>query len=92
MAPTHTHSLHTPTHLFDLSQLLSAPAHIVIAHFVEGFLLVLSLDGFPLAVDHSVRGHNAMGAGVSLHNLGGDSYFRRLEWEGQSQLGGWGQF
>ena len=32
-------------------------------------LLVLPPDGLALAVDHGVRGHDAVGGGVSLHNL-----------------------
>ena len=56
-------------HLLDLSQLLSAAANVVIPDGVEGVLLVLSPYGLSLAVDHGVRGHDAVGSRVSLNNL-----------------------
>ncbi len=59
------------THLFDLSQLLPAPTNVVISDLVERLLFILSLDGLSLAVDHSVRSHNAVRAWVSLNYLQG---------------------
>ena len=56
-------------YLFNLSQLFPAAPNVIISDLVEGLLLVFSLDWFPFTVDHSVRGHNAVGGGVSLNNL-----------------------
>ncbi len=58
------------THLFDLSQLLPAPTDVVISDLVERLLFIISLDGLSIAVDHSVSGHNAVRARVSLNYLG----------------------
>ena len=49
--------------------MLSASSYIVISDLVERLFLILSLDWLPLAVDHSVGGHDAVGGGVRLNNL-----------------------
>ena len=57
-------------YLFDLCQLFPASPNIVVADLIERLLFILSLDWLSLAVDHCVRGHDAVGGGISLNNLG----------------------
>ena len=57
------------SHLLDLGQLLPASSDVIVTDFIEGLLLVFSLDWFSLAVDDGVGGDDAVGAGVRLNYL-----------------------
>ena len=67
-----------PMYLFDLCQLLPASSDIIISDLVESLFLILSLDWLSLTVNHSVRGYNAVGGGVSLNNLEGNNYYSEV--------------
>merc|ERR1719275_277722 len=56
-------------HLLECGKLLPATSDVVVADSVQGILLVLSLDRLSLAMDHSIRGNNAVWRGVSLNHL-----------------------
>merc|ERR1712212_1215018 len=60
-------------HLLEGGELLSATSNVVVANGVQGILLVLALDWLSLAMDHSVRGDNAVWRGISLNHLELDS-------------------
>ncbi len=65
----YTRLLNIQADLLDLSQLLAASSHVIVAHLVKGLLLVFSLDGISLAVDDRVRGYDTVGGRVRLNHL-----------------------
>ena len=56
-------------HFFDQSQLFSTTADVVVTNSVKRILFFLAFNGFALAVDHGVGGHDAEGRRVRLDDL-----------------------
>mmetsp|Transcript_17238 Transcript_17238/g.21787 ORF Transcript_17238/g.21787 Transcript_17238/m.21787 type:complete len:460 (-) Transcript_17238:103-1482(-) len=55
-------------HLPNLRHLLSTASYVIIAHIIQ-LLLILSLDRLSLAVNDSIRRHDAVWGGISLDHL-----------------------
>mmetsp|Transcript_3034 Transcript_3034/g.7689 ORF Transcript_3034/g.7689 Transcript_3034/m.7689 type:complete len:505 (+) Transcript_3034:1102-2616(+) len=67
-------------HLANLGHLLAASPHVVVPDVVH-LLLVLAFHGLSLAVDDGVRGHDAVGGGIRLHDLEFDGVHGRADQE-----------